>query len=340
LAGKKENVNWGLALRTQASAGSEWIQLQNSVDRAIALELAFLRYSEALLGGEIAFTAGRQKPTPIFDSLGQVLIDSDVRFDGFGWAWKKDAWGLNLAQYMLGARSQGTAGASTFTRTEAHKASPEAQSGFAWLFSFQPTYKWKLNEEIEAQFVLGYHIWSGTGGNSNGGFYTNAIHGGQAGTAGNVNPVVLDNARQWQLHSSWTLPWKLKLSGEYVRNKKTVYGTRVMPTKKEADNSAYSVGLAWNKIKAAGDFAANYTFVHKGIGSVIGTFTDSDMAPDLAGHLVNASYGISEALSFTFRYMNFHELGKVGGDGLSLASPNEKRKQTQSRYDLVLNMSF
>lgn len=340
VSGKAGPVEWGVAVRTQAAATNEWVQVQSAQDRGIGVELAYGRYVTTLFDGDFLAIFGRQKPLFLFDGVGQILVDSDVRFDGFGWNWKKGNFGLVLTQYVQGARSLGVAGASTFTHTEATDASPDTQGGFAWKLSFQPSYKWKISEDMEAQFALGYHHSTGTSGNSAAGFFNNAIHGGQAGTAGVTTAVSMDNARQWQALAITTLPWRLRASAEYVRNKKTLYGTRAAPTNKETDNVAYSIGLAWNKVKSAGDWAATYHFVHKGVGSVVGAYSDGDVSPDLAGHLLGVTYGLAESVNIIGRYLNFHELGKVDGNGLSLTGANSKRFQTLRRYDLILGIAF
>lgn len=334
-----EGPEWGFAVRTQNGASSEWITAQSAIDRTLGLELAYFKLTRDLLGGEISLSAGRQKPPFLFDAVAQAFLDTDVRFDGLGWNWKRGDLSVALSQYVIGAKSLGVVGASTFNESDAAQADPNTRSGFGWLFGMQPSFKHKFNDETDAQFALGYFTWSSTGASSTSGFFTNAIHGGQAGSVGNVDPVVLDNSRQWQFYTAWNLPWKLRATGEYVRNKKIRYGTRIAPTSKEADNTAYSASISWNKVKK-GEFAATYYYTHRGIASAIAAFGEGDIVPDMAGHSAYVSYGVADSMSVTFRYWTAKELGKVGGDGLSLASPNEKRRQSLERFDLALSASF
>ena len=239
---KGEDFDWGVGFRTFGSANSEWLTLQNNGDRAITLENAFLRAHYAYWGIDLDVTLGRAKTVMFYDSIGQALFDKDNRWDGLGWSWTKGAFGLNASQYVLGARSSSTAlASSSFTRTDATESASATPSGFGMLYSIQPHVKFKVSDEIEAIVAVGYHHWAGVGGTT---AYENAIHGGTVGTVGNTNPVILDNPRQWQLMTEWTLPMKLRFVGEYIQNKKVFYGTRLVSTDKKAQNGALSLALA------------------------------------------------------------------------------------------------
>ena len=48
----------------------------------------------------------------------------------------------------------------------------------------------------------------------------------------------------------------------------------------------------------------------------------------------------ADNLAVGFRGQTHKEKGKVGGDGLSLSSPNEKRLQTMKRYELNAMLKF
>jgi hypothetical protein len=335
---KGEDFDWGVGFRTYDRANSEWLSLQNNSDLAITLENAFLRAHYAYWGLNLDVTLGRAKTVIFYDSIGQALFDKDNRWDGLGWAWTSGAFGLNASQYILGARSGSTAlGSSSFTRTDATESVSSTPSGFGMLYSIQPHVKFKVSDEIEAIVAVGYHHWAGVGGTST---YENAVHGGTAGTVGNTLPVILDNPRQWQLMTEWTLPMKLRFVGEYIQNKKVLYGPRGVSTNKEAQNGALSLALAYGKVKKANDFSLSYAYVRKGIASSINTFSNSNMNADNLGHLIEGKYALADGFTLTTKVELYREKAKLGGDGLALTAPNQNRRQTQNRYEFVAGASF
>jgi hypothetical protein len=337
---KGEEWDSAVGLRTYSNQRSEWLTVNGNADRAINLEQAFLRYKNDLLGGKFNASLGRQLPVFLFDSTAQGLFDKDVRWDGLGWAWENDQFGLNLAQYVLGARNSGTVGESFFSRTDASAAVADTQSSFGWLAAFQPHYTLKLSDEISGKFAIGYFAWIGTGGSSTSGYYSNAIHGGVAGAAGNVNPVLLDNSRQWQIFTDWKFPMKLRFMGEYVQNKKINYGTRTAPTNRAADRDMLSLTLAYGSAKKTGDWSVAYSYVDRGIASVIGTYSFGNFSPDNISHQADFKFAIADGFVFNAKGEWAKEKGRVGGDGLALASPNQKRLQKQARYEFVTSVAF
>lgn len=339
-AAKGEVWDWGVGLRTFGSANSEWQTLQNNQDFAITVESAYLRPRYDLLGGKLSVTLGRAKTVFLYDTVAQALFDKDNRWDGLGWSWARNNYGLNLSQYILGARNKGVVGTSTFSRTEANEANPNTQSGFGYLFSFQPHMKFSFSHEIEGLFAVGYHHWAGTGNNVTGGWYTNNIHGGTIGPVGNPDPIIMDNARQIQIMTDWSLPMGFRFTGEYIQNKKVNYGTRTTPTNRKAQAGAYALSLAYGKVKKSNDWSASYSYVRKGIASVINTFSNGNMPADNIGHLLAAQYALADGLSVGAKVELYRELAKVGGDGLALASPNQNRRQSQDRFEFTAGMNF
>jgi hypothetical protein len=332
--------DWGFGLRTYSSATSEWLTVQQNADRNVTIENAYLRPHWDLGSSQIVVTLGRGKTVILNDTLTQVLFDKDVRWDGLGWAWKMDNFGLNLTQYVLGARNAGASNASTYSETPATEADASQQGGFAMLYSFQPHVKFKVAEEVEATVALGYHVWSGASG-----MYTNQVHGGNrnsmAGVAvGNTTDVTMDNPRQWHLYTDWTLPYNLKFSAEYVRNKDVFYGTPAAPTDKKAQNSAWGLALAYGKVKKANDFSVSYAYVQKGIASVVNSFTNGNMKADNIGHLFDAKYGLADSYSIGAKVELYREKALLAGDGVAVPAPNQNRKQTENRYEFVAAMTF
>lgn len=334
---KSDSLDWGVGVRTLSSATSEWVSFQNNGNLAIGLENAYVRPHTELLGGEGSVTIGRARTVFLYDSLAQGFFDKDNRFDGLGWSWKMGDYGLNVSQYALGARNSGTWGATTYTETDATKNAANTQGGFGTLYSFQPHAKFKFSDEMDAMVAVGYHMWQGTGG-----AYTNAVHGGTAGTAGNVNPVIMDNARQLQFLTEWNLPMKLRFVGEYVRNKKVNYGIRGAggDTGREAKRDMFALSLAYGKPKKMGEWSLSYSYVEKGIASVINTFTNGNMPADNTGHLVDAKYMLADGLTLGAKMELYREKSKLAGDGLAVASPNQNRKQTQDRFEFTAAAAF
>lgn len=336
-ASKGESLDWGVGVRTMSSATSEWVSFQNNADLAIGLENAYLRPHTDLFGGEGSVTIGRARTVFLYDSIAQGFFDKDNRFDGLGWSWKMDNFGLNVSQYALGARNSGVWGATTYTTTDATDRAANTQGGFGALYSFQPHAKFKLSDEMDAMVAVGYHMWQGTSG-----AYTNAVHGGTAGTVGAVNPVNMDNARQLQLLTEWNLPMKLRFVGEYVRNKKVTYRTvtPAVDTGREAKRDMFALSLVYGKPKKMGEWSLAYSYVNKGIASVVNTFTNGNMLADNTGHLVDAKYMLADGLTLGAKMELYREKSKLGGDGLALAAPNQNRKQSQDRFEFTAAAAF
>jgi hypothetical protein len=339
-ATKGEVWDWGVGLRTYSSATSEWLTLQDNLDVTVRLENAYFRWNKSFWESDLSVTAGRAKTILLYDSTGQALFDKDNRFDGFGWAWRKANFGLNLTQYVLGSRNQGAVDSSTYSETDATEGSASQQGNFAVLYSFQPHIKFSVAEEVEAVFAAAYHVWSGTSAR-----YTNPVHGGNAnsmaGTAvGNVNPIIMDNARQWHLYTNWSLPYSLSFIGEYVQNKKVLYGTRTAPTDKTAQTGALALSLMYGKAKKANDFSLSYSYVRKGIASTINTFSNGNMPADNIGHLIDAKYAVADGLVVNAKAEFYTEKAKVAGDGVAVPAPTQNRLQTQERYEIVSSLAF
>jgi hypothetical protein len=254
---------------------------------------------------------------------------------------------LNAAQYYLGARNQGAFGSTTLSRTEASEEVATTKSGFAVLLSAQPFVKFKLSDELEGLLAVGYHVWSGTQGNGTAAAYTNSIHGGTAAptTAANLagdnrDAVIMDNARQWQVLTDWSLPHNFRFVGEYVMNKKVRYGTFATPTTREAQRSMLALSLGYGKIKKAHDWSLSYSYVAKGIASVHSTFSNSNQAPDTNGHLISGAFALADGMTLGAKMELYKEKAMLGGDGLALTGAGVNRKQSQNRYEFTAGLAF
>jgi len=151
---------------------------------------------------DLSVTIGRQKNVFAYESTSQNFFDNDVRFDGFGWNFKLGSFGLNAGQYLLGAKSSGTNGASVFTKTDASEAAATTSSHFNALYGFQPYMNWKFTDEIDTMLAVGWYSWvDDSQTNLNAGYNSNAL---------NTNAVTysnrIHNPKKWQFLSTWNFP--------------------------------------------------------------------------------------------------------------------------------------
>jgi hypothetical protein len=333
-----EKVDWGIEVRTQpaGSVNTEWVPSINDTDSRPGLGTAWVRPHGSVLGGKYAITVGRQRTVLLFDNVAQALFGNPVRFDGFGWNYSRDWFGLNLAQYVIGAANLGAAGQSAYSYTESSQSVASTQSHFAILYAFQPYVKLHFTDEVVSTFAAGYYIWNGTGANDSNGFYNNAIHGGSPGIVGNVSPVVLDNARQFHAMSDTLLPYNFRFTGEFVRNKQVVYGNRVVAASplSTADRTAFALSLVLGRPKKAGDFSFQYSYSNKGIGAVYSTLTNVDIPADNISHMFELRFLPADAVTLAARLQYHREKARLGGDGQLVPAPYSSREQTQRRIEI------
>jgi hypothetical protein len=348
---KGESVDWGIDMRTSGSLTTEWISTQANVNGfGLGFSQAYARWHGNFSETDYGVTIGRAKTVLMYDNVVQNLFDNDVRWDGFGWTFKHGMFGLNATQYVLGAASQGTVGASTKTYNESTDSNAQTQSHFAMLYSVQPYVQFKLTDTITSLLAIGWLDWSGTGGSTTSGMFTNAVHGGQANSlalptpvaVGNVNPVIMDNPQQWQVLSDTSLPYDLRLVGEYVRNKRTLYGTRTTAASPEveADRTAWSASLTWGKPKKSGDMLFAYGYGNKGIASVVGALSNGDVAPDNKSHFLEGRYYYADNVNLVLKAQFHTEKSMLDGTGQPLAAPNNNRKTTYQRFEFVTNITI
>ena len=302
------------------------VNLVGNTDRGLGIEQAWFRYVRDFGSLDFNVTIGRQKNVLAYDTVSQNLFDNDVRWDGAGWQFKFGMFGMNAAQYILGAKSAGANGASTQSKTEATEAAANTQSKFNYLLAFQPYMNWKFSDEIETMFAVGYYLWSD---DSN----TNATNAGVADyNTGATNPAVnpttmsVANSKQWHFVNTWTLPYNLSLNAEYVMNKKRIfdnanvagYTGTVFP---EASRSAWSAGLTYGALKKARDFSIGYAYGTKGIASVINRYTYEKFAADNKGHTISVGYAIADNFHLGWKGMFLKEKEMLNANtGVALAN--------------------
>lgn len=331
-----KNLTWAIGFRTTSSANSDWVTWQNASDRTIALETAMFKYVFPVQGN-LNLQLGRAPTVFLHDGHSQLLWDRDTRWDGLSLQWERDNLGFALSHYLLGARNAGSFGASTFRRTEASESDANSQSGFGALSGAQAIYHWKSEKEWKGTIAFGRYHYTGTQGGSSSGAYQNSIHGGSAGTVGNVNPLIMDNARQWHLYSD--LSWRLwRFVAEFVQNRKVFYGTRSALTGREAQREALALSLMYGSTKEVYGWQLSYSYVRKGLGSVISAFSHSSMPADNLGHLLDARFALAKNFNLGTKVEFYEELGKKGGDGLP-SSPST-RNQKSSNVEFNAGVSF
>jgi hypothetical protein len=296
---------------------SDWTAVGSSkggaTDLGLGFSKAWFKYGNDWGFGDIGFIFGRQAPAFV-TGKNQLFIDKDVNFDGMAQTWHWGSFGLNLSEYVLGGVNGGAQSSSDVTSTDFSSNQPTTPSGLAYLFSVQPTFKWKFTDEINALFAVGYHKWTNTVGSA----YQNLIPNGGLSTAGFgttaatsiangttfATRVSQENSAQWQFLTSWNLPYMLAFDFEYIMNKDLFYQPVAAPggnsnlggTKQ--DKSAWSAGLSYGSLKKAHDFTIAYSYHNKGLGAVLTAFTDDVIQAGMQGHEINVAYNIANNFSF------------------------------------------
>jgi hypothetical protein len=221
------------------------------------------------------------------------------------------------------------------------------------MMGIQPTMNWKFADEIEAMFAVGYYKWSddsntnATGGGRN----SNTLNG-----AGNSVPALangtfnIHNPSQWQLLTSWTLPYNLAFTGELVMNSKDKAnydigtigaGYSLIAPKSAVGRTAYALGLTYGKLRKAHDFMASYTFARKGIASVIGSYSNDLFAPDNKGHIITVGYNLADNFTLGAAAYLLKEIEmKVPTTGVAYAGVNANQAQKARYLELTAGVSF
>lgn len=349
VTGGWENVEYGFGVRTGGAGriNDDHVTLQNNGDLALGVEQAWFRYLRDFGSMDLSVTIGRQKNVLAYDTVSQNLFDNDVRFDGAGWQFKFGMFGLNAAQYILGAKSGATEGASTYSRTEASQAVGLQNSKFNYLLAVQPHMMWKFTDDIETMFAVGYYHWSDSSEqNRTGGGVNNTWNAG-----GTVTPTAsanfnVHNPRQWHFLNTWVLPYNLAFNAEYVMNKKAAYtfrniagyGGTVYP---EADRSAWSAALTYGSLKKAHDFTLGYAYGTKGLASLINAYSYEKFAADNEGHTFSAGYAIADNFHLGWKGLFLKEKSKLDpATGLAYSGVNRAQQMKTKYWELSAGVMF
>ena len=319
-----KSVEWGVGLRTQpGAANTDYMSFnQGGTDYNFNLELAWMKYLAGTNFGDFGVTIGRQKNVFAYDMTSQNFFDNDVRFDGIGVSWNWGSFGMNLSNYFLEGVSQGAAGASSYTYTAASQDDQSTQSQLNTLVGVQPHFSWKFSDQVDTMFALGYFMVDG------GLSFTNSSAGVTNGTNGFVTPagvtvpfqngLVSMAAPRWtQFHNTWTLPYKLAFSWEYVINgNKPKFGTSF----NETAGKAYSVALNYGAVKKAHDWKVGVVYGKKDLGSVISNFTGNRWLPNNKGWLLHGTYALADNFELglkAYRLKNIDTINSTTGAQIS-----------------------
>lgn len=374
VTGGKDHVDYGVGLHTSgATNNTDYVYFNNNNDRTIAAELAYLRYSNDFGFGDLSVTMGRGENVFAADHNGQILFDNDITWDGFGWKWKMGNIGFNASQYIIGGNNAGTVGNSTITNTEESNMGVSQNSAasaynrkqnFTTMLGFQPTFNFRFTDEIEAMFAVGYYIWNGQSNTT-----TNTVHGHQASLNSNARrtstgaisddaqTVAVNNPHQWQFLVDTSLPMNFNASFEYIQNKKMYYdafaasaanvttGNYGGGMTREMKRSAWAGTLTYGKLARAHDWKVGYTYANRGLASAIDAYTNDSVLADEKGHILTASYNLTDSMSLGGRYISTKEISKMDAQGNSVGnattSANATSRSHANKYwELTAGVAF
>jgi hypothetical protein len=343
-----ENVEWGLGMRTTGAVNDDFTNLNGNADRSIGLDQAWFRYVRDFGSVDMHVTFGRQKNVFAYDETFQHVYDTDVRWDGLGWQWKFGMFGMNAAQYVTGARSAGTNGASSISYTKATEANPSTQSKFHYMFGFQPHMNWKFTDEIETFFAVAYYLWSDTSNtNTTGGGVTSGFNSATSGKQDTANAAFnVHNMKQWHFLNTWTLPYNLKFTAELLFNKKAQYRPETVTgypgtiTRKDADSSSWLLGLTYGSLKKAQDFSIGYAYGTKGLAASPAKYSNESFLPDNKGHIVMLGYSVADNFNIGWNAYFLQEKAlkaPLTGDAYVGNSAGQKMKTTYMELTAGVN---
>jgi hypothetical protein len=351
VTGGWKEVEYGVGVRTNGGrANSDYVSTGavNGTDFAIAMEQAWFRYVMDSRFGDWNFTFGRQMNSFAYDKYTQNFYDNDVRFDGMGVNWKQGSFGLNGAWYILGGRgfaanTNAAQGSTKTNTTYSESADSSAQQNLVSMFGIQPHITWKFRDNIETMLAIGYY-----GYNKADGLIFNNVHGVAAGTNGftaansaaDAGTVAMGNSKQWQIYNTWSLPYSLNASIEYViNNKKPRFGSTAI----EADGKAYSVAITYGAIKKAHDYKVGYTYGSKDLGAVNGIFTNNRWLPDNKGHMLTANYALADNFELGWKGYFLKEksrkFGNTANAGVGQAVTSAQQ-QKSTIWELTAGVNF
>ncbi len=319
-----EHVEYGFGVRTNsrgtgaaaAAVNDDYATVSGNADLALGIEQAWFRYVHDFGNLDFGATIGRQKIALITDTQWETLFDNDVRWDGLGWNFRFGMFGLNAAQYVLGGTTGGAPGPSQYSYNEFTDANGATGASthrkFQMMYSFQPYMNWKFSDDIEATLAVSWIKYI----NEN---YANGQAGGVNANATNATPSSIpaitantfrmNNKQQWDFLAQVTLPFNLSFTGEYVKANRAAATAADLTTAylggeasaPELSSSALTLGLTYGKLRKAQDFTLGWAYTNKGIGSVIGVFTNDKFMPDLRGHTVAAGYALADNFHLGFK---------------------------------------
>jgi hypothetical protein len=371
VTGGWEHVEYGVGFRTQSSANNEFSTVKAGGSIGLNFDQAWFRYTRDFGGLDFALTVGRQMNANVYDKQWETLFSNYDRWDGFGWNFKSGMFGLNAAQYILGAQVNnapaGTNNASSQTYTAASQATATSSQNFSVLYSVNPYMNFKFADEIELLFSVAWYKWTlnGTAAeNQIGGGMTGITMGNASGNGGTVPELangnfLMSNGSQWDFLANLSLPYSLAFTGDFVMANKAYYNNLSVVTsggasdyngsvngQTQVSSTAWTLGLTYGKLRKAQDFTIGYAYTTKGIGSVLDTFTNDKFAADNKGHTIVAGYNIADNLHINFRWLMLQEkqriaaTGAAATDGLAYGGVNANQQNKTSYWEISGGAAF
>jgi len=348
VTGGWDKVEFGIGGRTLGQANgsqSDWVNFNNNIDRFFGWELAWFRYNADFGFGDLALTFGRQKAAFAYDMQSQNMFDNDLRWDGLGWNWKWGSFGFNMVQYVITASdpqasvaaAPSTTNGSQIQTNGATDVVAATRGHFAMLYGFQPTMNWRFSDDIDTFLAVGLFNYSGTDN-----LFNNQLHGFVAPSTGTASTLNVDNSQLYQVLNTWTLPYSLAANIEVVWNKEVKYlqNTSVPRTQRgvnTADNTAWTAGLTYGKLKRAHDFMIGYAYGVKGLAAVMGSQTYDRFAPDMKGHTIDVKYNVDTNFNLAWKGVFTKEKSRKDLSGAGIATSED---HSQNYWELVAGVNF
>lgn len=322
-----DNIEWGLGIRgrgNQAAPNAASTSFRNGInDNTPTINEGWLRYVNDWGFGEIGITAGKQQAVFRSNSHLELLLDSDVRFDGLSQSWSWGSFGLNFGQYILGSSDRSAAAAASSQKTNSEDDRQSIfKDVFAMLYTGQMTFDFRFFDEVNLDAGLGilhyndYFAQTNTLLNQGGSEYELPSAFNQIHTYFN-----LDLPYMFTAHFEWVLG---------LKDAKFANGV-------DARTGAIAVGASFGKLRRVNDYVIHYHYRSVGLAAVHDHFTWNRFAPNSVGHVVRFGYNLMEKFSAGLLFSSYKEDDRRQADGLRVIN-NEHIHTT--RVEVTTTLKF
>ena len=268
-----DKVSWGVQLRTgAASVGTYWSGTEAS-NPIVDISRAWFKYNIGMgmgsMDGTSSITLGRH--TPIFHvGKGGLVLDWDVNLDGLGLNLNFGNFGINVSHYFL-SDVDVSAGDVDLTARQ-------------FLLTIQPTFKFRLGNDVDLHVAGGYHRLR-----NNDGF-------GEGANTG-VDPHFFQGL------AKISLPNMIHAEFEYIKNS-GIEDDDATEVDEEEGATGYSAAVSYGKIEKAHDFVVGAMYQKKGESSVISDFTYNKWDVGNKGFGVGFKYALAKNLHLKVKYLS------------------------------------